>query len=68
MKRLAGIIFLLAVFLAPLFAQDSAKPRHLSLPTSKVLDTPSPGRIGAVNSFPATIALSSGRPLRGAAE
>ena len=58
MKRLPGFIFLLAVSLAPLFAQDSAKPRHIPLPTSKVLDTPSPGRIGAVNSFPATIALS----------
>ena len=57
MKRFPGIILLLAVFLAPLFAQDSANPRHLSLPTSKMLDTPSPGRIGAVNSFPATIAL-----------
>ena len=42
----------------PLSAQDSAQPRRLSLPTSKLLDTPSPGRIGAVNSFPATIALS----------
>ena len=58
MTRLPGLIFLIAVFLAPLPAQDSAKPRRLSLPTSKVLDTPSPGRIGAVNSFPATIALS----------
>ncbi len=58
MKRFPGIILLLALFLAPLFAQDSVKPRHLSLPTSKMLDTPSPGRIGALNSFPATIALS----------
>ncbi|MGZ4732947.1 MAG: YncE family protein, partial [Terriglobales bacterium] len=58
MKRLPGLIFLIAAFLAPLSAQDSAKPRQLSLPTSKVLNTPSPGRIGAVNSFPATIAMS----------
>ncbi len=58
MKLLSGLIVLIAVCLAPLSAQDSAKPRHLSLPTSKLLDTPSPGRIGAVNSFPATIALS----------
>ncbi len=58
MKRLPVLIFLISVFLTPLPAQDSAKPRRLSLPTSKVLDTPSPGRIGAVNSFPATIALS----------
>ena len=58
MKRLPGIIFLLAIFLSPLSAQDSAKPRQIPLPTSKVLNAPSPGRIGAVNSFPATIALS----------
>ena len=59
MKRLARILsVLLAIFLSSLSAQDSAKPRQIPLPTSKVLNTPSPGRIGAVNSFPATIALS----------
>ena len=58
MKRLPGMIFLFAIFLGSLSAQDSAKPRQLPLPTSKVLNTPSLGRIGAVNSFPATIALS----------
>ena len=30
----------------------------ISLPTSKILTTPSPGRIGSTNSFPATIAVS----------
>ncbi|MCU1304407.1 MAG: hypothetical protein JWQ87_4691 [Candidatus Sulfotelmatobacter sp.] len=30
----------------------------ISLPTSKVLSVPAPGRIGSTNSFPATIALS----------
>jgi hypothetical protein len=58
LKRLPGFIFLFTVFLALLSAQDSPKPRQLPLPTSKVLATPSPGRISAVNSFPATIALS----------
>lgn len=31
----------------------------ISLPTSKILTTPLPGRIGSTNSFPATIAISS---------
>ena len=39
-------------------ANDSGESRHLPLPTSKWLNVPSPGRVGAVNSFPATIALS----------
>ena len=54
MKRL--IIFL--VLLAPLSAQNSSKTHQIPLSTSKVLNAPSPGRIGAVNSFPAKIALS----------
>ncbi len=58
MKRLPGLICLLAVFLSSLAAQDSARPKQIPLPTSKLLNSPSPGRIGAVNSFPATIALS----------
>ena len=39
-------------------ANDSGESRHFPLPTSKWLNMPSPGRVGAVNSFPATIALS----------
>ena len=58
MRRLPGLIFPFVIFLSSLSAQDSAKPRQIPLPTSKLLNTPSPGRIGAVNSFPATIALS----------
>ncbi len=58
MKRLPGLICLLAVFLSSLTAQDSARPKQIPLPTSKVLNSPSPGRIGALNSFPATIAVS----------
>jgi DNA-binding beta-propeller fold protein YncE len=39
---------------------QEAKPdgSSISLPTSKTLTIPSPGRIGSTNSFPATIALS----------
>ena len=54
----AWTLFLSAIFLSPLSAQDSDKPRKIPLPSSKVLNAPSPGRIGAVNSFPAKIALS----------
>jgi DNA-binding beta-propeller fold protein YncE len=54
---LKRLIFLLAL-LAPLSAQDSPKARQIPLATGKVLNAPSPGRVGAVNSFPATIALS----------
>ena len=58
MRRLPVTFFLFAIFLSRLSAQDSDKARQIPLPTSKVLNTPSPGRIGAVNSFPAKIALS----------
>ena len=61
MTRFSRII-LLAAFLAihiPLPAQES-KPEasSINLPTSKILTTPAPGRIGSTNSFPATIAIS----------
>lgn len=36
----------------------SSGENSISLPTSKVLTTPSPGRIGATNGFPAAIAIS----------
>jgi DNA-binding beta-propeller fold protein YncE len=39
-------------------AQQSNPASTIPLPTSKILTTPSPGRIGSTNSFPATIALS----------
>ncbi|HXP15960.1 MAG TPA: hypothetical protein VN868_02580, partial [Terriglobales bacterium] len=60
MKRLSGVLRLIPVALLfnSLFAQDSAQPRQIPLPSSKVLQAPSPGRIGPVNSFPATIAVS----------
>src|ERR1700732_5070529 len=53
---------LLAAFLA-LHIAPSAQERQpdapsISLPTSKILTTPAPGRLGSTNSFPATIAIS----------
>jgi DNA-binding beta-propeller fold protein YncE len=58
----SSLVILLTAFLAlqiTLSAQE-AKPgaSSISLPTSKVLTLPTPGRIGPTNSFPATIALS----------
>jgi DNA-binding beta-propeller fold protein YncE len=58
LRPLPSLLFLVAIFLSTLYAQDSAKPRRIPLPSSKVLTAPSPGRIGAVNSFPAKLALS----------
>ena len=61
MTRFSRMI-LLAAFLAlhiPLPAQDRRPDASsISLPTSKILTTPTPGRIGSTNSFPATIAIS----------
>lgn len=56
-------IVLLAVFLTfqiTLASAQESKPEasSISLPSSKMLTTPTPGRIGSTNSFPATIALS----------
>ena len=70
--RLCGIIYYLAegivgrsLFVALLVAvccttafSQNAQPSRLPLPTSKVLIAPGKGRIGMMNSFPATIALS----------
>jgi DNA-binding beta-propeller fold protein YncE len=56
-------IVLLAAFLGfqiaiPLAQEQKTGGSSISLPTSKTLTIPSPGRIGATNSFPATIAVS----------
>jgi DNA-binding beta-propeller fold protein YncE len=55
-------IILLAAFLglqiAVLLAQEQPAASSISLPTSKTLTIPAPGRIGATNSFPATIVIS----------
>jgi DNA-binding beta-propeller fold protein YncE len=62
MNRFFFAIFLAAVLALPL-AVLTAQERNsdsatISLSTSKTLTTPTPGRIGATNSFPATIAIS----------
>ena len=44
--------------LSLLAAQTGSQPREIPLPTSKFLDIPSPGRLGSLNGFAATIALS----------
>ena len=48
-----------ALGLALVLVNGQGLKRHkINLPTSKSILTPSPGRLGTVNSFPATIALS----------
>jgi DNA-binding beta-propeller fold protein YncE len=42
---------------ATVFAQGPDRPQ-ISLPTSKMLTVPSPGKIGSTNSFPATMVVS----------
>ena len=52
-----SISFLISVL--TLFAQSTSSNRPpINLPSSKILTTPSPGRIGSTNSFPATMVLS----------
>jgi DNA-binding beta-propeller fold protein YncE len=52
-------IFLLLPFILILTGSaQHSKRQPINLPTSKVLLSPSPGRIGMLNSFPATVALS----------
>ncbi len=59
MKRLfVSAIVLLAAFQGLILAQKPEKPRQVQLPSSKILTVPAPGRLGPLNSFPITIALS----------
>ena len=52
--------FTLAVLPVAVLAQGGT-PGHssISLPTSKILEIPAPGRLASTNSFPATITLSA---------
>ncbi len=43
---------------ALVFSQSRSGDRAITLPTTKILSVPSPGRIGSTNSFPATMVLS----------
>jgi DNA-binding beta-propeller fold protein YncE len=56
-SRIIFFAALLAIHIQ-LPAQDRQPEASISLPTSKTLTTPSPGRIASTNSFPATIAIS----------
>ncbi len=58
-SRIILITAFLALLVAVLFAQEQPAASSISLPTSKTLTLPTPGRIGSTNSFPATIAISS---------
>ena len=60
MIRFSRMILLTAVLAFPftLPAQEQPAASSISLPTSKTLTIPTPGRIGSTNSFPATIAIS----------
>ena len=59
MKRSLGIFVIVCVLLAGLLlAKEPSKSENVTLPPSKVLRKPSLGRLGAVNSFPVTIAVS----------
>ncbi len=58
MRRSLWVAALLFIACAGSTAQNPQKVRTVDLPTSKTLSTPSPGRLGPVNSFPVTIALS----------
>jgi DNA-binding beta-propeller fold protein YncE len=57
-SRIAFLTALLASQIGTPLAQDQPESSSIPLPTSKTLTVPSPGRIGATNSFPATIAIS----------
>ncbi len=61
MKRVVRLVLLIS-FAALTWLWSQQRPQHqhrqIPLPTSKQLTVPVPGRIGPLNSFPATIALS----------
>ena len=58
-KRSLGIAAIVLVALVVLLlAKEPTKSKDVNLATSKVLHTPSLGRLGPVNSFPVTIAVS----------
>ena len=62
MKK-SAFLFLLVLLIAIglLFAQNQVLFRHISLPTSKQLIGPMPGRLGSLNGFTPTIVLSPDR-------
>jgi DNA-binding beta-propeller fold protein YncE len=57
-SRIAFLAALVTLWMTTAPAQEPKSEGSISLPTSKTLTIPSPGRIGSTNSFPATIAIS----------
>ena len=57
-SRIALLATLLAVHITLPAQEPKPDASSISLPTSKTLTIPAPGRIGSTNSFPATIAIS----------
>ena len=57
-KSLFGLLTCITVAASLGSGQSAQAPRDISLPTSKTLSVPSPGRLGPTNSFPVTIAVS----------
>jgi len=60
LKPIAWLAALLFVY-PGLVAQEKKASKEIALPTSKLLRIPSPGHMAALNSFPATVALSPER-------
>ena len=59
MARLFGMAVLIAILtFQSVLAQERRSGDSISLPTSKILSTPAPGRLASTNSFPSTIAIS----------
>jgi hypothetical protein len=58
LKRSSHAVLVLILGSLAVFAQGPKRGREISLPSSKTLSTPSPGHLGATNSFPVTIAIS----------
>jgi len=57
-RRFLLLLFLVVVALGLLFAQHQVQLRHILLPTSKHLIGSMPGKIGSLNGFTPTVAIS----------
>jgi DNA-binding beta-propeller fold protein YncE len=60
MIRFSPVVLVIAFLTSQIASAQERKPdgAAISLPTSKTLTTPAPGRIGGTNSFPVSIAMS----------
>jgi DNA-binding beta-propeller fold protein YncE len=57
-RRIAVVIFFFALTVDAVTQQSASGKSQISLPTSKMLSAPAPGRIAGTNSFPAAVAIS----------